>query len=349
MRACMLRLLINLERSHERLSWMQEEFGRLGLDFQRIGAIDGTSLSEKDIQNATHQRRDGLRWPRSEVACFLSHRECWKVAARATVSHIAIFEDDIHLAPISARFLTDASWIPNGIDVVKLETYFHETRLSQKAIRRGDCSLFQIRAKHLGAAGYIIARSVANRLLELTSRFDRQVDEVLFDPDGPGSSLSCYQINPAICIQDPILNQDAHLIPSVINEDRKMVYDMPGSPGIALPAAKYKGINKLKREVARPFKQLRKKIKGLIRLILYREKTLEVPYARRGNTSQHIRRLNASGPQRIRWYRWLGSNQRPPDPQSDLSHCDIRLFDVHVAPMSHPGVCSQPDYRANDR
>ncbi|WP_432286651.1 glycosyltransferase family 25 protein [Aminobacter sp. BA135] len=109
--------VINLDAATDRLQWMSDSFASLGLDFERIAAIDKNNLRDDHISHVV-----GTGWTGGELGCFLSHIEAWKVVASGTDEFGCIFEDDVHLAPDATRFLKDSNWIPQGLDLIELET-----------------------------------------------------------------------------------------------------------------------------------------------------------------------------------------------------------------------------------
>ena len=78
----MLRLLINLDRSPDRLQIMKKELSTLKISFERIAAVDGALLSDEYIKSITPRQysKEKLWFPynliKTEYACFLSHRKC---------------------------------------------------------------------------------------------------------------------------------------------------------------------------------------------------------------------------------------------------------------------------------
>jgi len=265
----MLRLLINLDRSPDRLEWMRSEFARLGLDFERVSGVDAEEASRAAAQFA-RPRPDGHAWAMGEIGCFLSHRKCWEIAAGSRESHIAIFEDDINLAPAAARFLRDTAWIPPDIDVVKLETYRHITRLRGGPSIGDGYRLAELKSRHFGSAGYIITRSAAQRLLDSSSEFDCTVDIHIFEWIAPENPLRRYQLNPAICIQEDIMRRKSSQLPSVIESERS---------GVRKPETKPVGFDKAWREIARPFKRFGNRSAHALIYLASGERNVKVPYA----------------------------------------------------------------------
>lgn len=82
----MLRLVINLDRSKERLKRISDSLMNFGLRFSRVQAVDGRLLSEAEIKQLVipkWKRQLFFReLTRTEVGCCLSHRKCWKMLSR---------------------------------------------------------------------------------------------------------------------------------------------------------------------------------------------------------------------------------------------------------------------------
>ncbi|WP_378947287.1 glycosyltransferase family 25 protein [Mesorhizobium sp. ANAO-SY3R2] len=208
-------LVINLDRSSERLTRMAFIFARIGVQFERVEAIDGNFLSEQQREAVT--RSDGIREPltHTEVACFLSHRKAWMMIAEGAEPYGTVFEDDLVVSGNAARWLLSHDWIPAGTDAVKLETFGDRTWVDRRMIDLGDgYNLTNLRGTHWGAAAYVLSRDFARRLLEETERFSAVVDDVLFSPEeGILNQIKCYQFEPAICAQSRRFDSD-YLAPS---------------------------------------------------------------------------------------------------------------------------------------
>lgn len=219
----MRRLVINLDRSVDRLAHVTQQFARIGVDFERVVAVDAANGSPVSAPPLTV----------TEVCCFLSHRLCWRMIADGGDSHGAVFEDDIVFAPDAGPLLADAGWIPRDADVVKLETFFVPVRLGRSRVDVGHgYFLARLVGQHVGAAGYILSRQAAQRLLRRTTHLKAAVDNVLFSPTMTTCSRSTiYQVMPAPCVQAHRLFDDnllASLQPGP-SEARKSFLDRIGA------------------------------------------------------------------------------------------------------------------------
>jgi glycosyl transferase family 25 len=240
-------LLINLDRSPQRLAWMQAEFDRLGLQFERVTAIDGRDLSGADMERHARPRLDGEIWTPPEVACFLSHRKCWQIVADGDAEYCAIFEDDIHVGPEVAPLVSDPCWIPAGADLVKMEAPTEELHQGAPGNIGRRHRLYPSGENWVGSAGYILSKRLARRLMEVEA-LDCTVDQFLFDNKLASRGFVSHEIRPGICIQATVTPGYDGPLRSVISEVR------------VFPVAKKKHVRRdilarILRELARPWKR----------------------------------------------------------------------------------------------
>jgi glycosyl transferase family 25 len=235
--------LINLDRHAERLAHATAEFRRLGLEFERLPAIDGFALQSSDVSALSS------RLSRGELGCLLSHREAWRRIAEGPEPFAAVFEDDIHLADWAGDFLRDADWVPPGTAIVKLETMLKPVLLGRTAMpTRRHCALAALQSAHMGSAGYVLASTAAPRLLE--AGISAPSDTVLFRI--APASLPVLQLDPALCVQDtfhPIVGARSQTLGSTINEERKATRRVQQAPLARLVEKARLSINKRTRRL----------------------------------------------------------------------------------------------------
>jgi Glycosyltransferase involved in LPS biosynthesis len=196
----MISFYINLDTAQKRRDFMERQFSEMGIATHRISAVTIEELSKKP-NGIEFGNRMGRPWLDGEKATFLSHRECWKRIVEGNHDFGAIFEDDVHFSADAADFISEDTWIPPYIDVVKLETYLTKTTLSKRRIPAHSRFLHRLEDKHLGGAGYVLSRNAAVKLLSASTKVEMPVDHLIFDPDF-NSDLSVWQLCDAICIQD---------------------------------------------------------------------------------------------------------------------------------------------------
>jgi len=203
--------LINLDKDTERLKFVSANFSRLGIAVERISAIDGRVFSEEDYNKfmqdrpRNHNREKTKRWLRGQMGCFLSHYTVWGKVAQGSHPFCAIFEDDIHISKDLGKILNDDSWIPNDVDIIRLETSTNRIRLTTRPVLTYlNRKLYGVKSTSWCAGAYIINRKTAQRLIDLAAQYHEPADVILyhFTESVIAKDLNILQFNPALCTQD---------------------------------------------------------------------------------------------------------------------------------------------------
>ena len=114
-------ILINLARRPDRLAAMTQKAAALGLTLDRLEALDAGLLQPPGEFFDDNGPLGAI--PRGDKCCTLSHAKAWEQFVASGEDYAAVLEDDVVLTPAAKRFLGDASWIPPGVTLVKLEQY----------------------------------------------------------------------------------------------------------------------------------------------------------------------------------------------------------------------------------
>lgn len=261
-------LLINLDRSPERLKRMDALLTGFGLTCERVPAVDGRQLSDAEKQRWLGGEEKFYRLGPGEIGCFLSHRACWEIIAAGSDSHAVVLEDDVHIGANAGEIMGDAGWIPADADIVKLETtlrrtYVEKSPAAQVAGRR----VSRLRGEHTGTAGYIVSRRGAEKLLASSPTFSDPLDQFMFNPLSRAfGDLVTYQLLPALCVQDENLNRGASeaALRSTLHGERRL--------------NRRTGLAKLKRELERPLQQFGSNMRGLMTNLFTSQRWGGVPY-----------------------------------------------------------------------
>lgn len=203
--------LINLDKDTDRLGFFKSNFERLGITFERISAVDGRTFSEPDYQKFMDSRpRDYNRvqtktWLRGQMGCFLSHHSAWKRIAEDSEPFGAVFEDDIHVSDDLKQILQTDSWIPQNVDIIRLETSTNRVRLTpQPILSYKKRNLYGVKSTSWCAGAYILSRKAAQKLVDLSEKYHEPADVILynFNESVIARKLVILQFNPALCTQD---------------------------------------------------------------------------------------------------------------------------------------------------
>ncbi|MFD2056222.1 glycosyltransferase family 25 protein [Mesorhizobium calcicola] len=214
-------LVINLDRSQDRLAHITSEFAHIGIDFERVAAVDAQGRSDLAETPMRLNPLTQLPLTNTEIACFLSHKACWAKIADGDDAYGVVFEDDVIFCENAGAMLADASWIPADAEIVKLETFFRKTRLAWRRSPAGHgFSTSRLLGAHVGAAGYILSRQAARDLIDGTAEFGSPVDQILFNPSfAPSPGKAICQLVPALCVQERFLRIAG--LPSLLFEERR--------------------------------------------------------------------------------------------------------------------------------
>jgi glycosyl transferase family 25 len=215
-------LVINLDRSRDRLAHVTAEFARIGVAFERVEAVDARDRPDLGMMPLRAKRITPLRLTGAEIACLLSHKACWTKIAEGDEPYGAIFEDDVVFSVKAGALLADTRWIPADADIVKLETFFNRTTIARKRIAAGHgFSASRLHRAHIGAAGYILSSQAARDLVKATDDIGIPVDHLIFNPTfETSSSKTIYQLLPALCVQNQFLGGGEPGLPSLLKQDR---------------------------------------------------------------------------------------------------------------------------------
>ena len=118
-------LVINLDRSPDRLTAITAQLDALGLSFERVAALDGRTLSDELIEEVSPQHIVSKTYHRAlgkaEIACSLSHRKAWQTIIDDDLDFAIILEDDVELLGNFTEVLSLICELPQGTwDFLKL-------------------------------------------------------------------------------------------------------------------------------------------------------------------------------------------------------------------------------------
>lgn len=245
-------LVINLDRSPERLEHMRKMFGEQGHSFERVAAVDAKALSQAEIARWRQGTPNFYELGPGEIGCFLSHRKCWEMAAASLDPFTVVCEDDIFLGRNADAIFSGCDWVPAGAGIIKLEASHPKVLLGKDKVAEIDGrSLHLLLRDFTGASCYLVSRDCAARLVAATTTFSDPVDQYLFNGNLPYShGESVLQLVPAIAVQETFLRNLSELtLDSALRNERR--------------ARRRTGLEKFRREILRPFEKLAQKISGL--------------------------------------------------------------------------------------
>ncbi len=206
--------LINLARRPDRLSSMEQQAEKLGLRLTRLDALDAKDTDPAAIDRWFQANGPLGEIPKGDKCCSLSHRMAWEKLVVSGASHAAVLEDDVVLKD-GARFALGNAWIPDGLDLIKLEHYGppgQSVLLSDFRDVGAGFRIARMRSRHTGAAAYILSRRAAEMLLTIP-RFDLPVDHLLFNPNNSAvfGRLQPWQLLPVVARQQDFVGDKSDI------------------------------------------------------------------------------------------------------------------------------------------
>ena len=168
-------LVINMDRSTDRLQQISDRLGKLDLIFERVPAISGkmlTSIEKKRI----NPKRSWLQMNDDEIGCYLSHLKAIRIVADRKLPRAIILEDDAAFDedfPVWARF--DCP-LPDDADVLKLEGFGAKDALKVPVLNCNN-RVIQFSYKPTGgAAAYLITLEGARKALKALDVMRGEID-----------------------------------------------------------------------------------------------------------------------------------------------------------------------------
>lgn len=264
----MKNIVISLKNNNEkRKNHIREQFYKQKIDFEFYDAITPECLEKLTDEN--HIKINQALMSKTEASCFMSHYMIWKKVLDENLDAVAIFEDDIYLSPDAKHYLSSNFKFPYNADIIKLEHFYNEILVDKREIVLDDSrALCRLVADNLGTAGYIITKKGSQYLIDKYSEISEigAIDTLIFKKFLEDNHYYVYQIAPALCVQDFILNSNQHNFVSDIEVDRNSRIE-----NYQLNKVKYSFSFKLKRELLRIVKNILYKIKS----INYKKKNME--------------------------------------------------------------------------
>lgn len=177
-------LLINLDRSTQRLQAATEQLKRWDLPFTRISAVDGKSLDANTINQvfdaATARRRYPYDLTIGEIGCYLSHVKCWQYIVDQQLDFAVILEDDLRLNADTPKVLSQLAQITTAWDYIKLASPYKfrpYQRVEQLTSSDAPVSLVRYTEKlPSGTVAQVVSYRGAQRLLQQRPPFFRPID-----------------------------------------------------------------------------------------------------------------------------------------------------------------------------
>lgn len=180
----LISLLINLDRSPQRLERMVARLEHHQLAWRRVSAIEGRLLdlkTEKRVCVQSYARKHGKDLNPAEVGCYLSHLKCMEqFLADPDVQYALVLEDDVDFDDDFTALLSEIISHSHDWDMVTLSGFHTGTPVGGIQLRGGR-KLSPMLSRHTGAAAYLVNRKAAqaylDKLLPMAVPYDHAFDQ----------------------------------------------------------------------------------------------------------------------------------------------------------------------------
>ena len=192
--------VIGLKRDLHRRKYIEQHFSERNINFEWFSAVDGMTLTSKDITHYYPHSYLNNRWELTpaDIGCFESHRRVWKIIIERGLNNALIFEDDIYLVPSLLKRLT--SIIDSGLeyDLVKLDTFLTTMRLGALNTQIDEIQIRRLLSPVASAAAYMISKQGCISLVSRSKKYCDPLDGFITKNL---TEEKIYQLIPAIAAQ----------------------------------------------------------------------------------------------------------------------------------------------------
>jgi glycosyl transferase, family 25 len=164
----LLTMVINLDRSPDRLELMANRLKQCGLPWQRVPAVEGRQLDlqhEPRVDPDGYRRLHGKGLNPAEVGCYLSHVACWQALVdHPTATHALVLEDDCEFTEGFRSALEHALAEASRWDLLRLSGIHRGTPVAIHPLGASH-QLAVMLSRQTGSAAYAINRQAAKAML----------------------------------------------------------------------------------------------------------------------------------------------------------------------------------------
>ncbi|MBU6370913.1 MAG: glycosyltransferase family 25 protein [Patescibacteria group bacterium] len=179
--------VINMKKNPDRLAFMSDELGKLGIPFVVQEGIDGQTHDFSDVYDEKFAiEKNGAPLTAGEKGCALSHRTIWQTIVSEKLDCALILEDDVELAPTFKTALDEAlddresgntdweylafNYPSPGIKYIRLWLFMLSEKLAKEQSPRKYLALPWYMLKFVGMAAMSIFEGARNAFYKRTDR-----------------------------------------------------------------------------------------------------------------------------------------------------------------------------------
>ena len=185
--------VINLDRRPDRWAAMCEQLDRLGIEAERIAAVDAETLAKQERWECGNGGPMTMRRTRQvdigALACARSHRKAMRAFLDTTASAALILENDAELAADTAAVLESTGWWPRNMLALRLEMTYPAGRRWKSAVPLWSAvartptgrTVHRFERGSGGSAAYLLTRKGAEVAYPAFADPEHPVDQLLWN------------------------------------------------------------------------------------------------------------------------------------------------------------------------
>lgn len=181
MMATPLTLVINLDKSHQRMSRVSTRLNELGMLFERIPAVYGAHLSAGQLEQPYSQALNAKQYRRSlsnaEIGCYMSHLKAWQTIVDRGLPCALVIEDDLIIDAELKGFIQQLSQSTADWDIVKFYCRKSNPNITSRTAIGRNHDLCRFKKIPIGNLAQLITLDGAKKLLATRQSFGRPVDD----------------------------------------------------------------------------------------------------------------------------------------------------------------------------
>lgn len=194
--------MINLERSKERWKHLSKILDDLGLQYERVTAVDASDDSFREKYGTDLKDYFGDDFSLGELANLLGHQKVWRLLAERGCAPALILEDDAFFRERLLQYTGCGAWIPGDAEIIQLEGWSQVMSFYRKPlIKRDGYRMYKLKNLIYNSAAYLVTQKGVEALLETRMRHLVATDQFLFTDTTDFRRLVTYVVDPAPCIQ----------------------------------------------------------------------------------------------------------------------------------------------------
>ncbi|WP_228768488.1 glycosyltransferase family 25 protein [Shewanella sp. TC10] len=205
--------VINLDKSTDRMAFMQQQLNQLNIEYERVPAVYGKELSEAEISNIFDKKTNLEKYDKvlnvGEIGCYLSHVNCWNDMIDNQINYALILEDDSILDKGLVDLIESVGKLAEQWDYIKLCHGRKKKDIIDFITLNDQFSLGTCLKLPSSTRGQFVSLSGAKKLLATAMPISRPVDidiQHWFEKE-----LACFVVRPFPVLEADFDSEICHL------------------------------------------------------------------------------------------------------------------------------------------